>query len=172
MKLLFIRALAAITISVFHVQVILAAEPLPQPTEPVILTVNGAVGVTNAGDAAAFDRTMLEALPPVTIRTSTIWTEGVREFTGVSLRILLNRLGVLDGTLTATALNDYSVEIPITDAAEGGPIVAYAIDGKPMSVRNKGPLWIVYPYDSDPAYQTEVVYSRSIWQLDRMTISR
>ena len=75
-----------------------------------------------------------------------------------------------EGTLKATAINDYAVEIPVEDAVEGGPIIAFMRNGAPMSVRDKGPLWIVYPYDSDPAYQTEVIYSRSIWQLDRIEV--
>jgi len=41
-----------------------------------------------------------------------------------------------------------------------------------MSAREKGPVWLVYNYDSDPAFRTETVYSRSVWQLDRITISR
>ena len=60
--------------------------------------------------------------------------------------------------------------MPLTDAVEGGPIVAYRMDGETMSVRDKGPLWIVYPYDSDADYRTEVIYSRSIWQLDRIEV--
>ncbi len=39
-----------------------------------------------------------------------------------------------------------------------------------MSVREKGPLWIVYPYSSSPEFQNEVIYSRSIWQLNRITV--
>jgi hypothetical protein len=38
-----------------------------------------------------------------------------------------------------------------------------------MSVRDKGPLWVIYPYDSDD-YRSEVIYSRSIWQLDRLEV--
>jgi hypothetical protein len=40
-----------------------------------------------------------------------------------------------------------------------------------MSVRDKGPLWLVYPYDSAAKYQSEVVFSRSIWQLNRLEIA-
>ena len=72
--------------------------------------------------------------------------------------------------MKATAINDYAVEIPVSDAVVGGPIVAYFLNGEPMSVRDKGPLWIVYPFDADPHYQTEVIYSRSIWQLDRIEL--
>ncbi|RYH00603.1 oxidoreductase, partial [Salipiger sp. IMCC34102] len=40
-----------------------------------------------------------------------------------------------------------------------------------MQVRDKGPLWIVYPYDDTPEYRSEVIYSRSIWQLDRIEVA-
>jgi hypothetical protein len=41
-----------------------------------------------------------------------------------------------------------------------------------MSLREKGPLWIIYPFDSSPEYQTELTYSRSIWQLNRIEVQR
>ena len=108
---------------------------------------------------------MLEALGAENFETTTIWTEGVQSFTGVPLNTLLDALGAEGETLRAIALNDYAVEIPASDAEDGGPIVAYLQNGAPMSVREKGPLWIVYPYDARTDYQTEQIYSRSIWQL-------
>ncbi len=145
---------------------------LSEPAGPILLTVTGDIEVTNSDGAALFDRNMLEAMPARTIKTSTIWTKGVNEFTGVPLDVLLDRLGVDGGELQARAINDYAVSIPVADAVENGPILAYAMDGEPMSVREKGPLWVVYPYDDVPEYQTEVIYSRSIWQLDRIEVSR
>lgn len=112
----------------------------------------------------------LRALDPVTFETETIWTTGPQQFTGVPLAVLMARMGVSGGLMVAHAVNDYSVDIPVSDAVEGGPIVAFERNGAEMSLRNKGPLWVVYPYDSNPAYRTEEVYSRSIWQLDRIVI--
>ena len=134
-----------------------------------LLTISGDIAVADS-DTLAFDRDALLALPQTTFETSTIWTDGMHSFTGVSLAELMAALGVDDGTLVATAINDYAVEIPVSDAVEGGPIVAYLMDGEEMTVRDKGPLWIVYPYDSDADYRSEVIYSRSIWQLDRLEI--
>jgi hypothetical protein len=54
--------------------------------------------------------------------------------------------------LRAKAINDYAIDIPLSDAVQGGPIVAYRLDGDTMSVRDKGPLWIVYPYDANADY--------------------
>jgi len=144
------------------------AEDLPAPKGEVILTVTGLIDVTNAGDSAQFDLDMLMALDDTTFETSTIWTEGTNVFQGVSLAVLVARLGIEGKILLATAINDYAVEIPLSDAVENGPIIAYKMDGKTMSVRDKGPLWVVYSYDSSPVYRSEVVYSRSIWQLDRL----
>ena len=82
----------------------------------------------------------------------------------------MDTLDVSEGMIEATAINDYAVEIPMEDAVSDGPIIAYANNDKEMSRRGKGPLWIVYPYDSDVKYQTETIYSRSIWQLNRLAI--
>ena len=138
--------------------------PLAALAGEVLLT------LTHDGGTSEFDIADLEALGAEEFSTTTIWTEGEQTFTGVSLLALLAEAGISDGTLKATAINDYAVEIPVSDAVVGGPIVAYFLNGEPMSVRDKGPLWIVYPFDADPHYQTEVIYSRSIWQLDRIEL--
>jgi hypothetical protein len=148
----------------------LAADELGLPKQAVILTVSGDIAAVNVDDTAQFDLEMLMSLDPATIATTTIWTEGEQVFEGVALKTLLERLEVTAGTVLATAINDYTVEIPVTDAVDGGPIVAYFLNGNAMSVRDKGPLWIVYPYDDSADYRSEVIYSRSIWQLDRIEI--
>lgn len=143
-----------------------AAGMLAPPQDEVLLTVSGAIAETNtdAGEAV-FDRAMLEALDPVIIETSTIWTDGVQRFRGVPLVTLLDRLGAEGTILRALALNDYAIEIPVSDAVEGGPIIAFERNDEPMSVRDKGPLWVIYPYDAVPEYKSERIYARSIWQL-------
>ncbi|MBK1696291.1 oxidoreductase [Rhodovibrio salinarum] len=145
------------------------AQSLGTPEGKVVLTVTGEIGRTNRDDAMVFDRAMLRELPQTSFTTSTIWTKGKHSFTGVALRDLLSAVEAKGKTLRATALNDYAIVMPI-DAAEGA-LVAYAMDGEAMSVRDKGPLWIVYPFDSDAAFQRETVYARSIWQLNRLQVT-
>lgn len=137
---------------------------LPALAEEPILTID-----LGDGDMRSFSAEALRSFPETSFDTTTIWTEGKVTFTGVELKALLDSVGITEGNLKATAINDYSVEIPVSDAVEDGPIVAYTRDGQEMSVRDKGPLWIVYPYDSNADYQTEVIYSRSIWQLNRIS---
>ncbi|MEQ5868305.1 molybdopterin-dependent oxidoreductase [Sagittula sp. NFXS13] len=146
------------------------AAGLGDPASEVILTVTGEIATTNRDDAAVFDLDMLTSMNTVTYETETIWTDGVQTFTGVLLSDLMDRLGAEGSSLSAMAINDYAVEIPSSDWVETGPIIAYHQNGAPMSVRDKGPLWIIYPYDDNDAYQSEVIYSRSIWQLDRIKV--
>jgi hypothetical protein len=39
-----------------------------------------------------------------------------------------------------------------------------------MPLRDKGPLWIVFPFDSATEFQRESIYARSIWQLNRIAV--
>lgn len=139
--------------------------PSEMRAEGTILTVSG------FGELKEYDRSALVDLGAVEMVTTTIWTDGEQTFKGVPLSVILSDLGVSEGTIKARAINDYAIDIPAEEVVgQDWPIIAYSRNGGEMSVREKGPLWLVYPYDSDPAFKTEVIYSRSIWQLDRLEI--
>jgi hypothetical protein len=55
--------------------------------------------------------------------------------------------------------------MPIDDAQRHDVLLARLIDDKPMTVRDKGPLFVIYPFDSKPELRSAVYYSRSAWQL-------
>ncbi len=148
------------------------AQDLGAPTGEVLMTITGAIERKNAGESAQFDLAMLEAMDPVTITTSTIWTDGVQEFRGVPLVRLMQEVGAQGSMIAASALNDYTVQIPMEDAVEGGAVLAFEANGEGLSVRDKGPLWVIYPYDSSKDYQSEVVYARSIWQVAKMEVTK
>ena len=44
------------------------------------------------------------------------------------------------------------------------------LDGTPMPVRDKGPLFAVYPFDAQPELRNAVYYSRSAWQLKSIEV--
>lgn len=159
--------LKTITTTLTASMMLLGAPAMAQDT---VLTVSGSIAASETGDSWTFNMADLMAMPQESFETTTIWTEGTQVFAGVSLRVLLDHVGADGEELSAVALNDYAVSIPTADAVEGGPIIAYAQNGEEMSVRNKGPLWIVYPYDVNEAYKSEDYYSRSIWQLDRIEV--
>ena len=110
----------------------------------------------------------LDAMQQVTFDTTTIWTDGIVTFSGVSLKALLKAQNVTGEMIEMVALNDYSVTIAMSEITKEAPIIATRMNGELMSVRDKGPYWVVFPYDDNPLYQSEIVYSRSIWQLNKI----
>lgn len=146
------------------------AEELPVPTGEVVLTVSGQIQNTNMDDTAQFDRQMLEDLGLVEIITHTPWRAGEMTFSGVPLEALLRMVGAEGKTITAIALDDYQSEIPFSDAWNTGMILALKLNGHDISVRNKGPIFMIYPYDSWEGYHTQTYYSRSVWQLTQLII--
>ncbi|HSG35732.1 MAG TPA: oxidoreductase, partial [Sphingomonadaceae bacterium] len=68
------------------------------------------------------------------------------------------------------AANDYKVEIPLEDFVRYDVIFATSMNGDRLSLRDKGPIWIIYPMSDhrelrDPAYN-----QRLIWQLVRIEL--
>lgn len=112
----------------------------------------------------------LDGLPQNSFTTSTIWTDGAVTFSGVPLAVLLESIGASGTAVEMVALNDYKVTMPLSTLEETVPIVATRMNGELMSVRDKGPYWVVFPYDEDLRYQTETIYSFSIWQLNRLKV--
>jgi len=146
-----------------------SADGLGEPKGRVILTITGKVGQPNRGNEAVFDMAMLEALPQHSFTTSTPWFDKPVKFTGPRLADVLAAIKAQGQTIHASAINDYTVRIPAADVAQG-VIVARLLDDKPMAVRDKGPLFVVYPFDSKAELRSSVYYERSIWQLKRMSI--
>jgi len=142
---------------------------LDSPEGDVILRVEGKITVTNAEDAAVFDRAMLEALGTETVKTTTPWHDGTVAFEGVPVEDLLELLGAEGKEVVAMALNDYSTVIPITDFYEHGVILALKRDGEYMPISDKGPLFIIYPYDGENLH-SQLYYARSAWQVARLVV--
>jgi hypothetical protein len=147
-----------------------AAQALDRPTGPVVLTISGNLRAPNAGAVAQFDMAMLEQLPQRSFTTRTPWYSQARKFTGPLLRDVLAACGAQGSRLRAVALNDYRVDLPFADVQRFDVLLARLLDDQPMAVRDKGPLFIIYPFDTDPELRSPVYYSRSAWQLKSIEV--
>jgi hypothetical protein len=146
------------------------ADDLPEPTGEILLTISGNIQNANHPDGAAFDLDMLEAMESTTIETKTPWTEGVTRFTGVLLDQLLEAAGTESRMLKMSAEDGYIYE-PLKPMDSKYPIiVAYKKDGEYMSLRQLGPLWVMYPFDDYPELNTEENRAACVWQLKHMEV--
>ena len=147
-----------------------SAQSLGTPQGPVILTVSGAIAHTNVDGAARFDHAMLARIGTTTLKTTTPWTEGVITFEGVLARDLMAAVGAAGESVLAVALNDYEKEIPASDFENRDVLVAWNLDGRRMRVRDKGPLWIIYPKKRDAEPHSLETRSRMVWQLHELRV--
>jgi hypothetical protein len=135
--------------------------------DPVILIVDGKTG---DGKPISFTLSQIEAMGVAKIVTHTPWHDGQVTFEGVPMAEFLAKVGAKGDMVNALALDKFSAEMPIADLVKYHAVMAYKTNGKIMTIADKGPLFIVYPYDSDPDLATETFYSRSPWQIARLTI--
>ena len=165
-----VRLLALALVTYFAVVGAPWADELALPSGPVVLTVSGSITVTNGNGTAAFDQAMLDALAQHTTTSETPWYDGKRQFSGVLVSSLLEATGATGSALTVTALNAYSADIPVADVIADPVILASRVDGALLSVRDKGPLFVIYPFDTNPDLFNEVYFGRSVWQVTSMTV--
>ncbi|EIQ80679.1 hypothetical protein SF123566_7916 [Shigella flexneri 1235-66] len=132
------------------------AGELSKPVGKVLLTVSGNIENTNEDGKAVFDITSLENLGAVSFQTSSPWYNGRTTFTGISLQKLMDYVGAKGSVVKVTALNDYTTVIPLSDFKKYNVILALKINGEYMRIRDKGPLFIVYPYDSIPELNNQI----------------
>jgi hypothetical protein len=143
---------------------------LDAPKGKVILSLTGNIQFKNAGDRADFDMEMLAALPQHSFSTSNPWYKESKKFTGPLLRDVLAVAGAQGSLLKAVALNDFKVEIPLADTRQFPVVLARLMDDKPMPIREKGPLFIIYPFDTHTELHSARYYSRSAWQLRSLEV--
>jgi hypothetical protein len=108
----------------------------------------------------------LLAMPQITIRTRTVFTDGVIAFTGPLARDVVAKISAgSSATLHLIAINDYAIDIPLSDLTNFDVVLAMSADGQRLSLRDKGAIWLMYPLDDHPELQEQLYTPRLIWQL-------
>ena len=143
---------------------------LTPPQDRVILTVTGAISDTDGSGRIEFDLKDLERLGLSRLTTWTPWTEGEVEFEGVWARRLMEAVGARGTEVEARALNDYEEVIPIDDFHRYDVLLAVRMNGQLMRTRDKGPIWIVYPWSDHPELDDFATREKSVWQLNALHV--
>ncbi|MQT13516.1 hypothetical protein [Segnochrobactrum spirostomi] len=115
------------------------------------------------------DLKALDTLPQATIKTSTPWTQGVQTFSGPTLSAIAALGGRPVKEADVVALNDYSIVIPAQDWKKYTVVLASRHNGATMRVRDKGPLWVIYPLDTFSELEKQETNARMVWQVAHIT---
>lgn len=144
-------------------------DAVPRPSGHTVLTLRG-VPTTNVGRTLQFDLATLDRLGTVEYTVFDRQAEGHDvSFSGPLVRTLLAVAGVTSGTLHCLALNDYAVDVPVSDATRYPLLLATRADGQRMSVAHYGPTRLIYPTRGN--HLDKAVYDpRWIWQLSEIQV--
>ncbi|MFH0265908.1 hypothetical protein [Vibrio rumoiensis] len=130
----------------------------------VLLTLESA-----SGQRISLTREELESLPQTTFTTSTPWTKGIHSYQGPKLNLIINKLSQPLNGIRIYALNGYSYDIGIKDLQKYPFVLALQQDSKNMTLRNKGPLWVLVPFDQNPKFiSDEKLLNQSVWQVNKI----
>lgn len=138
---------------------------------PVVLRIYSTSGQGKAPNlVASYDMAFLRGLPQKSFSAQTPWFTKPVRFTGPLLRDVLAAAKVSGKSIQAVALDEYKAAIPFADAQQFDMVLAHQIDGQTLTPKDKGPLFVVYPYDSQPQLQSVQYYGRSVWQLKSLLV--
>ncbi len=129
-------------------------------TDKVVLTIKNGSIVKEIKDSD------LKKLKWTSFSSSTPWFASVQKFNGPLLKDVLTLANIKQtDNITVTALDKYQINIPASDAWKEPVILTREINDKPLKIKDKGPTWIVYNFDSKPSLKTDMYYSRSPWSI-------
>jgi len=154
-----------LTVATTHV---MGTSPHTEDSE-IVLTVTGKHGF-NTDEEAALTFGTIRELPSFSFTTKTPWTEGEDNWEGVRLSVLLAHLGTSSTQFRAWADDGYEATFKGVDIEKYPVILAYKKNGEYLSLRDLGPLWIMFPFDDHSELDELPIYEISVWQLSRIEI--
>ncbi|MFG6511372.1 molybdopterin-dependent oxidoreductase [Sulfitobacter sp. M23905] len=129
------------------------------------------LSLTTSKQSVDFTLEQLQTLPQTTVVTANDYVEPSAVFQGPLLRTVLEALEIdKDAELKMIALNDFTSTVPASDAFDYDVIMAVLRDGERMTVRNKGPIWVIYPMDDNPELRSDIYNDRLVWQLKEIAV--
>lgn len=133
---------------------------LPVKCSKVILTVKTPDGIKQ------FNHGQIEAIGLKRLSTTTFWPEDYGEFNGVLLRDVLKKAGIEDAReIKLIGKDGYIALIPREDWIKWDVILATRHEQRTMSIRNKGPLRIIYPKDIGGEIADSDMRIRWVWAI-------
>lgn len=145
-------------------------DPIPPPAHQVVLRVHGATKAKGKGPLE-LDRETLEKMGLVRYTAPNRWYPTPVTFEGVLIAAFLDVVGAPPQAtmMRMRALNDYEILLPIAEARRWPLMFALKLNGSPMRVRDKGPIWVVYPAHLEPMLAGAAYQGKWIWQLAEIT---
>jgi hypothetical protein len=152
--------------------VIKPGDAISAPTGEVVLTIVGNIEQKNSGDSLQFDMSTLESLGVVEYDVDDPFVQKNIVYSGVLISELLEVAGASPDatTLTLTALDDYSVDMKISDTVQWPFLLGLKADSEYMPIDQNGPIISIIPYNDFPELDHLTYDAVWVWSLYMITV--
>ena len=117
------------------------------------------------------DEAAWAALPQVEFETATPWTLGTHRYRGPTLKSVLAQQQVDSASaIDVAALNGYQQRVDLSLFAKVPLTLVRYQDDKPLTRRNKGPLWLLVPLSAHPDMDVSAIHNNMVWQVIRIEV--
>ncbi len=117
------------------------------------------------------DEAALAVLPQVEFETATPWTLGTHRYRGPTLKSVLAAQQVDSASaIDVAALNGYQQRVDLSLFAKVPLTLVRYQDDKPLTRRNKGPLWLLVPLSAHPDMDVSAIHNNMVWQVIRIEV--
>lgn len=107
----------------------------------------------------------LAKYPQDSFETETPWFPQKSVFKGILFKEVLKKANISENSqLQIVAWDNFTSQVPAKDAFEFNTILTTHINGQRITLRDKGPFFLMYPL-TNPSLRTGVYYNRSVWQI-------
>ena len=107
----------------------------------------------------------LEAIGMHSFGTSVTWGRHRHVFSGLPLGVLLSYVGASGKSVRVTGLDDSRAFITMEDITATAPLLATRIDGYPIPRNERGPILLVYQFESFDAPHRDLLASQCVWHV-------
>lgn len=126
--------------------------------------------IFSAGERKQYTRVQLLQLPQYSINTKLPWTDESHTYSGPRLEDVLQLAKVKGHWLKLDALDFYNVSLNFNKIKKFNPILALERDKKQLTVRNKGPLWLILPVDDHAELKAAIYNDFMVWHLIKIGV--
>lgn len=148
-----------------------AGDAIPAPSGEVILTVTGKIDAKNKGDALELDMATLEKFGVVKYDIDDPWMKTSVTYSGVLLSDFLKIVGAASAeNIHIVALDDYQIDLTVTEAQKWPVLLATQSNGQYMSVAENGPTRIIFPFGRFSNIDIVLYQDLSIWNIKSIEV--
>lgn len=147
-------------------------DAIPTPTGEVILTVTGNISAKNNGDMLELDMATLEKFGLVKYDIDDPWMKTTVNYSGILLSDFLKMVGASPSAenIHIIALDDYQVDITVTEVQKWPVLLATQSNGAYMSVAENGPARIIFPFGRFSDIDVVLYQDLSIWNIKNIEV--